>query len=173
MRFKEIYALIPDSFRKRGVLVSVSLFLRALLDFAGVVVFIPVLARVLEKEGSVESVLPAAGAAMAFILLKSWLSVLLAKYRSRYVFSLYTALADSVMRKFLSRGLLFIRQSNSVDLANKVNAVTMTFTSGILLSFLNAMSSLLLLLIILAALFIYEPLPTLALLLVIGPFMFF
>lgn len=173
MRFKEIYALIPDSFRKRGVLVSVSLFFRALLDFAGVVVFIPVLARVLEKEGSVESVLPAAGAAMAFILLKSWLSVLLAKYRSRYVFSLYTALADSVMRKFLSRGLLFIRQSNSVDLANKVNAVTMTFTSGILLSFLNAMSSLLLLLIILAALFIYEPLPTLALLLVIGPFMFF
>lgn len=173
MNFKEIYSLIPESFRKRGILVSVSLFLRAILDFAGVVVFIPVLAQVLEKDGTVGSVLPVAGAAMAFILVKSLLVILLSRYRSGYVFSLYTCLADSVLRKFLDRGLLFIRQSDSFDLANKVNAVTMTFTSGILLSFLNIMSSALLLLIILAALFVYEPLPTLALLLVIGPFMFF
>ena len=173
MNFKDIYSLIPESFRKRGILVAVSLFLRAILDFAGVVVFIPVLARALEKDGGVESVLPVAGAAMAFILLKSLLVILLSRYRSSYVFSLYTCLADSVLRKFMDRGLLFIRQSDSVDLANKVNAVTMTFTSGILMSFLNVLSSVILLLIILAALFVYEPLPTLALILVIGPFMFF
>lgn len=173
MNFKDIYSLIPESFRKRGILVAVSLFLRAILDFAGVVVFIPVLARALEKDGGVESVLPVAGAAMAFILLKSLLVILLSRYRSSYVFSLYTCLADSVLRKFMDRGLLFIRQSDSVDLANKVNAVTMTFTSGILMSFLNVLSFVILLLIILAALFVYEPLPTLALILVIGPFMFF
>ena len=49
-------------------------------------------------------------------------------YRSRFVYSLYGTLADMLLRNFMKKGLLFIRQSNSVDLANKVNAVTMTFT---------------------------------------------
>ena len=173
MEFRKIYSLIPESFRKKSILVALSLFLRALFDFAGVVVFIPVLARVLEKDGTPATVLPVAAAALAFIRVKGIVVLLLARYRSRFVFSMYTALADKALRNFIGKGLLFIRQGNSVDLANKVNAVTMTFTSGIILSFLNLLSSVLLLAIILAALFIYEPLPTLALLAVIGPFMFF
>lgn len=173
MKFRDILSVLPDKYRKKGVLVAVSLFFRAILDFAGVVVFIPVLARVLEQDGDIMSVLPVAGAAMAFILVKSLLVIWLTRYRSRYVYSLYGTLADMLLRNFMKKGLLFIRQSNSVDLANKVNAVTMTFTSGVILSLLNILSSAILLIIILAALFMYEPLPTLALVLVIGPFMFF
>ena len=172
MKFRDILSVLPDKYRKKGVLVAVSLFFRAVLDFAGVVVFIPVLARVLEQDGDIMSVLPVAGAAMAFILVKSLLVIWLTRYRSRYVYSLYGTLADMLLRNFMKKGLLFIRQSNSVDLANKVNAVTMTFTSGVILSLLNILSSAILLIIILAALFTYEPLPTLALVLVIGPFMF-
>lgn len=173
MKFRDILSVLPDKYRKKGVLVAVSLFFRAVLDFAGVVVFIPVLARVLEQDGDIMSVLPVAGAAMAFILVKSLLVIWLTRYRSRYVYSLYGTLADMLLRNFMKKGLLFIRQSNSVDLANKVNAVTMTFTSGVILSLLNILSSAILLIIILAALFMYESLPTLALVLVIGPFMFF
>ena len=173
MKFRDILSVLPDKYRKKGVLVAVSLFFRAVLDFAGVVVFIPVLARVLEQDGDIMSVLPVAGAAMAFILVKSLLVIWLTRYRSRYVYSLYGTLADMLLRNFMKKGLLFIRQSNSVDLANKVNAVTMTFTSGVILSLLNILSSAILLIIILAALFMYEPLPTLALVLVIGPVMFF
>ena len=173
MKFRDILSVLPERYRKRGVLVAVSLFFRAVLDFAGVVVFIPVLTRVLEQDGDIMSVLPVAGAAMAFILVKSLLVIWLTRYRSRYVYSLYGTLADMLLRNFMKKGLLFIRQSNSVDLANKVNAVTMTFTSGVILSLLNILSSAMLLIIILAALFMYEPLPTLALVLVVGPFMFF
>lgn len=173
MKFRDILSVLPERYRKRGVLVAVSLFFRAVLDFAGVVVFIPVLARVLEQDGDIMSVLPVAGAAMAFILVKSLLVIWLTRYRSRYVYSLYGTLADMLLRNFMKKGLLFIRQSNSVDLANKVNAVTMTFTSGVILSLLNILSSAMLLIIILAALFMYEPLPTLALVLVVGHFMFF
>lgn len=173
MKLRDILSVLPERYRKRGVLVAVSLFFRAVLDFAGVVVFIPVLARVLEQDGDIMSVLPVAGAAMAFILVKSLLVIWLTRYRSRYVYSLYGTLADMLLRNFMKKGLLFIRQSNSVDLANKVNAVTMTFTSGVILSLLNILSSAMLLIIILAALFMYEPLPTLALVLVVGPFMFF
>ena len=143
------------------MLVAASLFFRAILDFAGVVVFIPVLARVLEKEGDIVSVLPVAGAALAFILVKGMAVVWLTRYRSRFVYSLYGTLADTLLRTFTGKGLLFIRQSNSVDLANKVNAVTMTFISGVILSLLNVFSSVILLVIILTALFLYEPLPTL------------
>lgn len=172
MDCRDIYSLIPAGFRKRGILVAVSLFARAILDFAGVVVFIPVLAGVLEKEGDVHAVLPVAAAALAFILIKNVAVFFLSRFRSRYVFSLYTVLAERVLGVFIGKGLLFIRRSDSVDLANKVNAVTMTFTSGVIMSMLNIFSSVLLLLIIMTALFIYEPWPTLALLLVIGPFMF-
>ena len=172
MEFRKIFSVIPRPFRKKGVWVTVSLFLRALLDFAGVVVFIPVLAEVLEKDGTFETVLPVALAALAFILFKGAAVLLLTGFRSRFVFSLYSDLSDRVLKNYLGRGLQFIRSAVSVDLANKVNVVTMTFTSGMIMSFLNVISSVILLAIILTALFIYEPLPTLALLAVIGPFMF-
>ena len=110
---------------------------------------------------------------MAFIVVKSVAVAGLTRYRSGFVFSLYSALSETFLKKFMDRGLLFIRQSSSVDLSNKVNAVTMTFVSGVILSLLNVISSVMLLAIILIALFIYEPLPTLALILVIGPFLFF
>ena len=173
MNLRDTYSVIPESYRKRGVLISLSLFLRAVLDFAGVAVFIPVLARVLEKGDNFMSVLPVAGAALAFIVVKSVAVAGLTRYRSGFVFSLYSTLSETVLKKFMDRGLLFIRQSSSVDLSNKVNAVTMTFVSGVILSLLNVISSVMLLVIILIALFIYEPLPTLALILVIGPFLFF
>ena len=173
MNLRDTYSVIPESYRKKGVLISLSLFLRAVLDFAGVAVFIPVLARVLEKGEDFMSVLPVAGAALAFIVVKSVAVAGLTRYRSGFVFSLYSTLSETVLKKFMDRGLLFIRQSSSVDLSNKVNAVTMTFVSGVILSLLNVISSVMLLAIILIALFIYEPLPTLALILVIGPFLFF
>lgn len=172
MEFRKIFSIIPRPFKRKGVWVALSLFLRAILDFAGVVVFIPVLSEVLEKDGTFETVLPVALGALAFILLKSLAVLLLTKYKSRFVFSLYSTLSDRVLKNYLGRGLQFIRSGVSVDMANKVNVVTMTFTSGMIMSFLNVISSALLLTIILTALFIYEPLPTLALLLVIGPFMF-
>lgn len=173
MNLRDTYSVIPESYRKKGVLISLSLFLRAVLDFAGVAVFIPVLARVLEKGDDFMSVLPVAGAALAFIVVKSVAVAGLTRYRSGFVFSLYSTLSETVLKKFMDRGLLFIRQSSSVDLSNKVNAVTMTFVSGVILSLLNVISSVMLLAIILIALFIFEPLPTLALILVIGPFLFF
>ena len=173
MNLRDTYSVIPESYRKKGVLISLSLFLRAVLDFAGVAVFIPVLARVLEKGDNFMSVLPVAGAALAFIVVKSVAVAGLTRYRSGFVFSLYSTLSETVLKKFMDRGLLFIRQSSSVDLSNKVNAVTMTFVSGVILSLLNVISSVMLLAIILIALFIFEPLPTLALILVIGPFLFF
>ena len=101
MKFRDILSVLPERYRKRGVLVAVSLFFRAVLDFAGVVVFIPVLARVLEQDGDIMSVLPVAGAAMAFILVKSLLVIWLTRYRSRYVYSLYGTLADMLLRNFI------------------------------------------------------------------------
>lgn len=172
MDFRTIFSVVPDRFRKKGWLVAASLFLRAVLDFAGVVVFIPVLARVLEKDGTPRSVLPVAAAALTFIIVKSLAVVFLARFRSRFVFSLYAGLADSVLMNFAGRGLLFVRQSDSTDLANKVNSVTMTFTSGVILALLNVLSSGLLLVILLVSLFIYDPLPTLAIVAVICPLMF-
>ena len=157
MNLRDTYSVIPESYRKKGVLISLSLFLRAVLDFAGVAVFIPVLARVLEKGDDFMSVLPVAGAALAFIVVKSVAVAGLTRYRSGFVFSLYSTLSETVLKKFMDRGLLFIRQSSSVDLSNKVNAVTMTFVSGVILSLLNVISSVMLLAIILIALSFTSP----------------
>ena len=87
------------------------------------------------------------------------------------VAALVVPLSGQVLERFLRKGLLFIRQSDSVDLANKVNAVTMVFVSGVILALLNIMSALILLTIILAALFVYDAVSTLLLMAVIGPLM--
>ena len=171
MVFRDIYGILPAAFRKRGVGVALSIFLRAALDFAGVAVLVPVLAGLLEKREDPMSVLPVALGALGFIVLKGVAVTFLTKFRSRYVFSLYSELSGQVLERFLRKGLLFIRQSDSVDLANKVNAVTMVFASGVILALLNIMSALILLTIILAALFVYDAVSTLLLMAVIGPLM--
>ena len=171
MVFRDIYGILPAAFRKRGVGVALSIFLRAVLDFAGVAVLVPVLAGLLEKREDPMSVLPVALGALGFIVLKGVAVTFLTKFRSRYVFSLYSELSGQVLERFLRKGLLFIRQSDSVDLANKVNAVTMVFASGVILALLNIMSALILLTIILAALFVYDAVSTLLLMAVIGPLM--
>ena len=171
MVFRDIYGILPGAFRKRGVGVALSIFLRAVLDFAGVAVLVPVLAGLLEKREDPMSVLPVALGALGFIVLKGVAVTFLTKFRSRYVFSLYSELSGQVLERFLRKGLLFIRQSDSVDLANKVNAVTMVFASGVILALLNIMSALILLTIILAALFVYDAVSTLLLMAVIGPLM--
>ena len=171
MVFRDIYGILPAAFRKRGVGVALSIFLRAVLDFAGVAVLVPVLAGLLEKREDPMSVLPVALGALGFIVLKGVAVTFLTKFRSRYVFSLYSELSGQVLERFLRKGLLFIRQSDSVDLANKVNAVTMVFASGVILALLNIMSALILLTIILAALFVYDAVSTLLLMTVIGPLM--
>ena len=89
MNLRDTYSVIPESYRKKGVLISLSLFLRAVLDFAGVAVFIPVLARVLEKGDNFMSVLPVAGAALAFIVVKSVAVAGLTRYRSGFVFAVH------------------------------------------------------------------------------------
>ena len=171
MVFRDIYGILPAAFRKRGVGVALSIFLRAVLDFAGVAVLVPVLAGLLEKREDPMLVLPVALGALGFIVLKGVAVTFLTKFRSRYVFSLYSELSGQVLERFLRKGLLFIRQSDSVDLANKVNAVTMVFASGVILALLNIMSALILLTIILAALFVYDAVSTLLLMAVIGPLM--
>ena len=172
MIFRDIYGILPADFRKRGILVALSIFLRAILDFAGIAVLIPVLAGLLEEGNTPMSVLPVAFGALGFIIIKSILVALLAKYRSRYVFSLYSVLSEKVLRTYLGKGLLFIRQSDSVELANRTNAVTMVFISGVIMSILNVLSSAVLLVIILTALFIYDPAATLTIMVVIVPLMF-
>ena len=99
MVFRDIYGILPAAFRKRGVGVALSIFLRAVLDFAGVAVLVPVLAGLLEKREDPMSVLPVALGALGFIVLKGVAVTFLTKFRSRYVFSLYSELSGQVLRQ--------------------------------------------------------------------------
>lgn len=168
---RDIYSVLPAEFRRRGVWVAFSLFLRAVLDFAGVAVLVPVMVKVLEKDGNPMSALPVALVALGFIICKNLVSVFLAKFRSGYVYSLYAGLSEKVLGIFVGRGLMFVKRSDTVDLSNKVNAVTMSFVSA-LLSLLNVFSAIVLLVIIIAALFVFDPFATAVIIAVMGPLMF-
>ena len=41
--FKSIYRAIPESFRRRAMFVAVTIFVRALLNFVGIAMLVPVL----------------------------------------------------------------------------------------------------------------------------------
>ena len=172
MTIGEILRIVPERFRRKSVLVAISIFFKALLDFASVAVLVPVLVKLLNDGADARSVLPFAFAALCFVIVKGVIVVGLSKFKSSFVYSLYSDLSAQVLENFLSRGLLFIRSSDSVDLANKVNAVTMSFVSGVVLALLNAMSALFLLVIMLSALLVYDPVSTSMVFFIMGPLIF-
>ncbi len=144
------FEIIPRTFRRRGCFVALSIFLRALLNFAGLAVLLPVLLLILDTDNIAAhpllSRLYAAGgfrdgqhfaAAVAagvvgIVLAKSLLSLALYKIERTYIYDLYRHLSQRLYLAYRNRGLGFIKQSNSALLARNVNIVCLTFVTGIL-----------------------------------------
>ena len=155
---KEIIQLLPEKQRKRGVWVAFSVLLRAILDFAGVAALIPILLVVVKQGGGRGMMLALCGAVLLFVLLKNALVVFLARVQSRYQLEIYREFSKQVFANYYHRGLLFLKGKSSVQLGHEVNYVCYMFSSCVLAPVFCMAGEAVLVLLMVTALVVWEPL---------------
>ncbi len=170
-----LWRIIPPKFRGRAAVVIATILLRALLNFVGIAMFIPILILILDS-GSISSnpllgkiynildfndydsfVLAICGAIVALIIIKNIVVLLLYRYERNFIYSLYKELSEQLYADYHSRGLGFIKGSNSAILSRNINVVCLTFVTGILRPIASIISEATLLLFFFIALLIYSP----------------
>lgn len=167
--------IIPRRFRRRSYLVSGTIFLRALLNFAGLALLIPVLLLILDSEsmhtnpwlerlyqaGGFESdrafALTVCGCIVALIAFKNLLNLFLLRYERRYIYDLYRCMSRRLYIEYHDRGLGFIKNTNSALLSRNVNFVCLAFVTGILVPLASITSESMLLALLFTALLFYNP----------------
>lgn len=154
---KAIYGLLTKEERRRGVWVALSVLVRALLDFAGVAALIPILITVFGERTDVRTSLLVCGLALAFVLLKNVMVIFLARFQSGFLLHLYQVFSRKMFCNYYHRGLLFQKSKSSVQLAHEVNFVCYTFSLCILSPIFRIAGEALLLLLMVTALMLWEP----------------
>ncbi len=185
-----LLSLIPAPFRRRGGWVVLTIFLRALLNFLGLALMLPVLTLILDTE-SIHSVsylqqlyrwggFSSDGAFVAtiafgivgIIALKNLIALALFRSERNYTYALYRHLSRSLYTTYYTRGLGFVKQSNSAVLARNVNVVSFSFVAGVLRPIASMVCESMLLLLLFGSVLLYSPKAGLLVLLIFLPSIF-
>lgn len=127
--------------------------------FAGVAALIPILLVVVKQEdGGRGMMLALCGAVLLFVLFKNTLVVLLARVQSRYQLEIYREFSRRMFANYYHRGLLFLKGKSSVQLGHEVNYVCYTFSLCVLAPVFRMAGELMLVLLMVSALVVWEPL---------------
>lgn len=172
---KELLKLIPPKFRRRGIGVACSLFVKAGLNLIGLAMLLPVLALALDPasltgdgwmaacyrmsgcHSAEQFAWLTAGIIVGIVAVKCLLTFLLSRIERRYIYDLYTALSRRLYTIYHQRGLPFIKRQNSAVLARNVNVVCLSFTAGVLKPAATILSEVLLLILMFGALALVAP----------------
>ena len=170
---KKIYQLLSPTERRRGGWVALTVLLRALLDFAGVAALIPLLLSLFDQTANHSQSLLLCGAVLLFVVLKNGIVMLLARFQSRYLLSLYQSFSRRMFINYYHRGLLFLKGKSSVQLGHEVNFVCYVFSLSILSPLFKLCGEAILLLMMITALVVWEPISGLLLCLGFLPLVMF
>ena len=155
---KKIIQLLPKEQRKGGIWVALSVLLRSVLDFAGVAALVPILLVVVKQDDGRGRMLALCGAVLLFVLLKNAVVTLLARVQSSYQLEIYREFSRRMFANYYHRGLLFLKGKSSVQLGHEVNHVCYTFSSCVLAPVFRMAGEAVLVLLMVSALVIWEPL---------------
>lgn len=172
---RTLWSIIPQSYRRRAIGVTMTIFLRALLNFVGVATLIPVLTLIIDSDniasssylhdiytwldvGSYNSFIAiVCCSVVAIILLKNVAIMLLYRSERNYIYSLYEHLSRQLYLAYHKRGYGFIKHNNSAILTRNVNVVSLMFVVGVLKPVATIIGEVLLLALIFVAIMCYAP----------------
>ncbi len=172
---RTLWSIIPQSYRRRAIGVTMTIFLRALFNFVGVATLIPVLTLIIDSDniasssymhdiytwldvGSYNSfVAIVCCSVVAIILLKNVAIMLLYRSERNYIYSLYEHLSRQLYLAYHKRGYGFIKHNNSAILTRNVNVVSLMFVVGVLKPVATIIGEVLLLALIFVAIMCYAP----------------
>lgn len=168
-----IYRLLQTDERQKLIQMAVTVCISALLNFASLAALFPVLYFLLEEGGQNKAALFFCMLAIAFILFKSFISMLITRYQNQCLLSFYRRLSFSLFSSYYNRGLLFIREQGSNKLRYETNAMCYGFSHSLLASIGSMAGDLLLITFVTTALLIWNGTSVLMLLASFIPFMCF
>ena len=172
--YRKILNIVPSEFRSRGWVLALNIMFRAVLNFFGIALMVPLLILILDREAiaqnptyrvicdwaSMESYQEFAVCVIStivfLIILKSVLSLILYRYERDYIYDLYRSLSRRLYVDYFRRGLLFVRENNSAELSRRVNLISLNFVVGFLRPIAVIAGEVILLVLILVALAIYD-----------------
>lgn len=166
---KEIFGLLPERERKRSVWIALAVLVRAMLDFAGVAALIPLLLAVLKPGSSRPMMLLLCGGVLLFVVFKNGLVTLLAQTESRFQMRVYRDFSRRMFVNYYRRGLLFLKSKSSVQLGYEVNYICYTFCLCVMAPLFRIGGEAILVLLMITALVVWEPLAGLLLCAVLIP----
>ncbi len=182
-----LWDILPKSYRRRATGVAATIFVRALLNFAGIATLLPILMLILNHD-SLDSykqlawlyewlgcssytgfVVVICSIVVAIILAKNIAIAGLYRFERDYTQSLYKYLSERLYCSYYSRGLSYIKHSNSALLTRNVNAISLMFVAGVLKPIATIVGEGLLMVLILGAVVWYKPIVALLILVVFIP----
>ncbi len=166
---KEIFGLLPERERKRSVWIALAVLVRAMLDFAGVAALIPLLLAVLKPGSSRPMMLLLCGGVLLFVVFKNGLVALLVQTESRFQMRVYRDFSRRMFVNYYRRGLLFLKSKSSVQLGYEVNYICYTFCLCVMAPLFRIGGEAILVLLMITALVVWEPLAGLLLCAVLIP----
>lgn len=172
---KALFEIIPKKFRAATCGVVLSALLRALLNFAGLAVLLPVLLMVLNSQQihsnqilstlyewggfttDQQFIAATCAVVIGVIALKQACNLLLQRVQRRYVVRLYKYFSVKIFRNYHDRGLAFIKRQNTAILSRNVNFICYNLVMGVISPTISMICEVLLLGLLLAALMWYNP----------------
>ncbi len=169
--------------------VAVTIFLRAILNFVGVAMMIPLLMILLDRDSIATTplfsevynavgfssyegfVCGVCAAIVAIILVKNIVVIALYRFERDYIYSLYSTLSTQLFSRYFGRGLGFVKQNNSAVLTRNVNVVSLLFVAGVLKPIATIIGEVMLLALLFVALVCYSPMAALLAIVVFTPIM--
>lgn len=170
---KRIYRLLQLEERKMLMKMAVTVFFLALLNFASLAVLLPVLYFLLEEGGKNKAALFFSILAIAFILVKSFVTTIITRYQNQCLLAFYRRLSYSLFSSYFNRGLLFIREQGSNRLRYETNSVCYGFSHSLLGPICVMTGDVLLIVLVTIALLIWNGTTVLILFVSFIPFMCF
>lgn len=181
---KEIWHLIPESYRCGAIKVAALVPVRAILDLVGVAALLPVMMLVIDQEKLRGSFLSGwydflgfesgqsfaffvIGVVLAVVVVKILLCLLITNYQNRFLMSLYRDLSSKLFVSLYSRGLVYIKNQNSARMTFNVISVCYNFVMFYLGGWMRLGGEIVFVIFLFVALLIYSPMATL---LAIGAF---
>lgn len=157
---QRIVCLLTPAQRHEATWVAGSVFMRALLDFAGVAALLPALLTAVQPDRRGQA-LALCAAALAFVALKNAAITALAQYQSRFQLTLYRDLSRRLYIGYYQRGLLFLHSKSSVQLSYAVNQQCYVFCLAVLAPLFRMASDTILIGLMVGALLVWKPLAAL------------
>ncbi len=175
---KDVLHIIPKEYRWGVAKVAALVPVRAILDLAGVAALLPVMMLVLDADKLPESFLGAwydalgftdqfhfalfvICLAIAFLVVKVLLCLLITNYQNRFLMSLYRNLSSRLFVSLYSRGLVYIKNQNSSRMTFNVISVCYNFVMGYLGGWMKLLGEIVFVTFMIIALLVYSPMATL------------